>query len=454
MNHKVLLADDSLTIQKVIRITLAGQPYDIVDCGTEEELFKKLPEAKPKIVFLDFNLSDKYTGYELSKKIKEISPATQVLLLLGTFDSVEDDLMSKNGIAEKIVKPFDSNKFIAICKRLADIGESFEADYPETKAEVEEDPFTPSEEDNWTVTRGAEVETPSAISIEAEVTSEEINALESQMADWGISVPDIIGVPSKPLMTDIPPVIDEEENEIISTDDLAPIAAPVKEVTTATSKKEETVLPSSEDLEWPTIDDMIEKPAALAAKPTAGPQSKLISIESFSIEEDQAVDDQWAMQKLYGNETETDVKSIEDQIRDEIENDLWSADEFENKPKLKVVKEESTQEEKNEFKPTLNDFDESLFAPIDENDTIPWHESNNTASSSPAASSASLINKDELMNELRPMIEESVKKAVKEYLDMYLKQSVEKVTWEVIPDLAENLIRQELTKISQQILGE
>ena len=56
MNHKVLLADDSLTIQKVIRITLAGQPYDIVDCATEEELFKKLPEVQPKIVFLDFKI--------------------------------------------------------------------------------------------------------------------------------------------------------------------------------------------------------------------------------------------------------------------------------------------------------------------------------------------------------------------------------------------------------------
>ena len=440
MNHKVLLADDSLTIQKVIRITLANQPYDIVDCATEEELFKKLPDSHPKIVFLDFNLSDKYTGYELSKKIKEISPSTQVLLLLGTFDSVEDELMEKNGIAEKIVKPFDSNKFIAICKRLADMGESFSVDYPEEKTLPEEDPFAASEEDNWTVTRAAEVETPSAISVEAEVTSEEFNALESQMADWGISVPEVIGAPSKPLMNDIPPVIDEEEG-ITSTDQLfvkEEIKLEIKE-----TKKDETVLPSSEDLEWPTIDDMIEKPAA--SQSSEGPKSKLISIESFTMEDDQAVDDQWAMQKLYGNETETDVKSIEDQIREEIESDLWSADEIESKPKLKVVKEETALEEKHEFKPTLNDFDESLFAPIDELEATPTYHAKETAPS---------INKDALINELRPMIEESVKKAVKEYLDQYLKQSVEKVTWEVIPDLAENLIRQELNKISQQILGE
>jgi PleD family two-component response regulator len=74
MNHKVLLADDSLTIQKVIKITLAQQPYDITECSTEEELFHKIADVQPKIVFLDFNLSEKYTGYELTTKIKSIVP--------------------------------------------------------------------------------------------------------------------------------------------------------------------------------------------------------------------------------------------------------------------------------------------------------------------------------------------------------------------------------------------
>ena len=78
MNHKVLLADDSLTIQKVIKITLANQPYDIVDCASDDELFRKLPEVKPELVFLDFNLSEKYTGYELTAKIKAAVPSAHI----------------------------------------------------------------------------------------------------------------------------------------------------------------------------------------------------------------------------------------------------------------------------------------------------------------------------------------------------------------------------------------
>jgi PleD family two-component response regulator len=114
MNHKALLADDSLTIQKVIKITLANQPFDIVDCSSEDQLFAQLSVVQPKIVFLDFNLSEKFTGYELTAKIKEIVPSTKVLLLLGTFDTVDDAAMEKCGASDKVVKPFDSNKFISI----------------------------------------------------------------------------------------------------------------------------------------------------------------------------------------------------------------------------------------------------------------------------------------------------------------------------------------------------
>ena len=51
-------------------------------------------------------------------------------------------------------------------------------------------------------------------------------------------------------------------------------------------------------------------------------------------------------------------------------------------------------------------------------------------------------------------MEELVKKYVKEYLDQMFHKGVEKVAWEVIPDLAENLIRQELSKISKKIIND
>jgi len=65
------------------------------------------------------------------------------------------------------------------------------------------------------------------------------------------------------------------------------------------------------------------------------------------------------------------------------------------------------------------------------------------------ASHASMANIDQeeliakLKLSLRPMIEEIVKE--------YCRQSAEKVAWEVIPDLAENLIRKEIKSISDSL---
>ena len=57
------------------------------------------------------------------------------------------------------------------------------------------------------------------------------------------------------------------------------------------------------------------------------------------------------------------------------------------------------------------------------------------------------MDQDELVEKLkvslRPMIEEMVRE--------FCKQNVEKVAWEVIPDLAENLIRKEIKEISDSI---
>ncbi|MGE3610802.1 MAG: response regulator [Bacteriovoracaceae bacterium] len=395
MNHKVLLADDSLTIQKVIKITLANQPYEITDCSSDEELFQKLAAVKPKLVFLDFNLSEKYTGYELSAKIKSILPSAKVLLLLGTFDTVDDAAMEKCGASDKIVKPFDSNKFIAICKQLIDTFDSAEEiEYPKTDSHqssiIKED-----EEDQWTVAHSTEHKTITPVEVAAPVP--QMNALSKEISDWGMSVPNIINDSSiQDKLIDLPPVIGDKPLEAVK-------------------------FPEESDLDYPSQsqDESI--------KPSPASLAKLISIESLS--------NPIALE-IEGNyvKDEADINKIQEQIKDEVENDLWKADEFED-----LRKEVSTKldEVKHSFHPSANTFDDSLFKPLDENEHIPMAE--------PSLSSTGIS---------RTEIEQMVKACVKEYMDQMFQKNVEKISWEVIPDLAENLIRQELTKISTKIINE
>lgn len=413
MSHKVLLADDSLTIQKVIKITLANQPYEIVEASSEDELFQKLTIFQPKIVFLDFNLSDKYTGYELTSKIKGLLPACKVLLLLGTFDSIDDAAFERSGASDKIVKPFDSNKFIAICKQLIDaIGEEPVKEKKPVEPASQKEASAPAAEDQWTVNHSTDHR------LEAEPVKEEkpatsLNALESEISDWGMSVPGVIGATTPSEKMDLPPVIGSSSSSEKRADNYA------------------AKLPSQEDLDYPTIEELSQ------SKDTQS-HSNLISIDDFRQETSDY--------QLEGNYVaeESNVKSIQDQIRDEVESDLWKVDEFED---LKKEVSSKVEQISSSF-----ETDDSLFRPIDDKASISWNDVAGMGEET-ASSHVNLNPHTGAMSNLHGTeMEDLIKKYVKEYMDELFKTKVEKVAWEVIPDLAENLIRQELNKIADKIL--
>ncbi|MFL5783339.1 MAG: PleD family two-component system response regulator [Bacteriovoracaceae bacterium] len=445
MNHPVLLADDSITIQKVIKITLANQPYDITDCSSDEELFQKLPVIKPKIVFLDFNLSENYTGYELCSKIHSILPNTKILLLLGTFDTVEDAQMEKCGASEKIVKPFDSNKFIAICRQLiesADEGE--EIPYPQAKAPAAKAPpvIDESPDNQWQMSHAADpfIQSGELAQPEPEET-QEANALNKEMNDWGMSIPGVIGKDKTSSGIELPPIISEAK----VTPAAAPASQEVKVAPVAPAVANEQKFPESNDLDYPTLESFV---APKEEEKPSGRKPQLVSIESLNQD---ALD-----LELEGNyvEDKSDIGSLEAQIHDEVADDLWQADEFED---LKAQVSAKIEEMKTGFQPSRNDFDESLFKPMDDAESVTWNDVNSDIFAKPKfepTAATQIPDADEIMKMLRPEMEDLVKKYVKEYMDDMFKKNVEKVSWEVIPDLAENLIRQELSKISEKIIGQ
>lgn len=413
MQHKVLLADDSLTIQKVIRITLSQQPYEIVDCSTEDELFSKLTHEKPRIVFLDFNLSDTHTGYELTSRIRELSPSTKVLLLLGTFDSIDDAAFEKCGASEKIVKPFDSNKFIAICKRLIEEGEGDEAHEEGNVFESQDndsDEASIDDEDNqWTMNVPKKDPTSEKKDMSLDGSIPNLNPLESEISSWGMSIPGVIDSPDTSTSgMELPPVISEE-----------------KRAADARPK-----LPSSEDLDYPTFDEAPE------------PKSNLISIESFRSEGDTQE------YELEGNfvADESDVKNIEDQIKDEVEGDLWSADEFIDAKTEMDENIERAQSFSPEEDEVTNDFDDSYLKPLDDKDSISWAEDEPAAPVKEETQSMPAIDQETL--------ERMIEKEVRQRVDALFKEKVEKIAWEIIPDLAENLIRKELNSIAERIISQ
>lgn len=106
---KLLLADDSITIRKVVELTFAEEGIDVTAVGSGEEAMQKFVEAQPDIVLVDVNMPEP-TGYFICEMIKqdESTRHIPVLLLVGSFEPFDQDLAERVGADGFMVKPFQS----------------------------------------------------------------------------------------------------------------------------------------------------------------------------------------------------------------------------------------------------------------------------------------------------------------------------------------------------------
>ena len=113
MPKKLLIADDSVTIQKVMGITFASEDYDltVVDNGADAVL--KAKKIKPDLILADIVMPEK-DGYEVCREIKndpDLS-STPVILLAGTFEQYDENKSAEVGADDYITKPFESRVLI------------------------------------------------------------------------------------------------------------------------------------------------------------------------------------------------------------------------------------------------------------------------------------------------------------------------------------------------------
>ena len=85
MPKNLLLADDSITIQKVVGITFANEDFKVTSVDNGDDAIAKARELRPDVILADVVMPKK-NGYEVCEAVKG-DPALQgipVLLLAGT----------------------------------------------------------------------------------------------------------------------------------------------------------------------------------------------------------------------------------------------------------------------------------------------------------------------------------------------------------------------------------
>ena len=106
----LLMADESVTVQRVIALTFAEEPsFQVVAVSDGRQAIERIAAQPPDIVLAGTTLPH-VNGYDLAKVIRNRPgmQQTPVLLLMGAFESVDDAQLQgsgANGILEKPVEP-------------------------------------------------------------------------------------------------------------------------------------------------------------------------------------------------------------------------------------------------------------------------------------------------------------------------------------------------------------
>ena len=120
MRHKLLLADDSVTIQRVVQLTFVDEDIEVVTVGDGSQIVDAIRKETPDIVLVDVNMPNK-NGYEVAAFVK--SGATHdvpVVLLAGAFEPVSEAQAKEAGCDGVLVKPFEPNQVVEKVKELLD----------------------------------------------------------------------------------------------------------------------------------------------------------------------------------------------------------------------------------------------------------------------------------------------------------------------------------------------
>jgi CheY-like chemotaxis protein len=119
----ILLADDSLTIQKVVELTLSDTGYQLSAVSNGAEALASLAKARPSLVIADVVMPGK-NGYEVCEAIKS-NPATAnipVILLSGTFEPFDRERAERARANAIVTKPFDSKNLLSQIEALLAAG--------------------------------------------------------------------------------------------------------------------------------------------------------------------------------------------------------------------------------------------------------------------------------------------------------------------------------------------
>jgi len=113
MPIKILLADKSITIQKVVEMLFSGKEYEVLCVSDGETALSEAQRIMPDVVLADIDLP-RINGYSFAARLKQETALarTPVILMMSRDDIFDVNKASQASVVDHIAKPFESQELI------------------------------------------------------------------------------------------------------------------------------------------------------------------------------------------------------------------------------------------------------------------------------------------------------------------------------------------------------
>lgn len=418
--NKIVLADSSYTIRRIVELSFAEEDIDLVSFESGLNLKEKLLELKPKIVLVDIKLPET-NGYEICQYINETDAlkSTKVFLMKGGFEPIDEDLLKDLEYVDIITKPFDSNALVNTLKGL--LGEKA----PEEK--IKKIPSTLPEDLPGIEGFGESGEEISFSDIKEEIDSGKGMSIEEDKIEEEISREDVM--PSEEKTQGSPP-----EKDSLKFDNIEEIENPFKD--------EKSLELEEEELEVKKNIQEQENELEIASLTQEEINIKKIMSNRQNLPEDSSGDTEEESESEDGDTSDRFEDSIKETSEDELEikEEQFPADTGETagneqpdeldideiKDEIDIMEKQEIEEEKPEL-----DLDMARTEPDEQE----------------VKKQAKKIMEEQIRISEIDIQKEEILGKVEDPLTIAIKE----ILWEIVPPLAEKIIKDEIKKIKSEI---
>lgn len=116
---RVMTVDDSASVRMMIRVTLSGAGYEVVEATNGLEALKKLSDMDIQAMVVDLNMPE-MGGLDLVRKLRRIPGFLSTPIIMLTTESSRD-LIQKGreaGATGWMVKPFSPEQLVNVIRRV------------------------------------------------------------------------------------------------------------------------------------------------------------------------------------------------------------------------------------------------------------------------------------------------------------------------------------------------